>query len=629
MEANSATHPHLQVVREGLPLDTAQAHLIESVDDAAEFMRWLSTKKKVAFDTESTGLDHDTDHARLVQYGDGRDGWAIPFERWAGVVDDAVKRYEGEYIMHNAPFDWIMMKNGGVNIPRHKCHDTRLKAHVLSSTGPLGLKPLAERYVDPRASAAQQTLNDGIGKHGGWTWANVPVTYEPYWVYGALDPVLTYLLDEKLDPLVQAEAPLSYQLELASQWVCEDMARRGVSVDREYTSDLYDKMTDYIDVVTKWCVDYYGVKPGSNDAVAQKLIDEGVRLVKRTDAGRFSVDKSVLSSIAHPLAQGVLGRRQAVKISSTYLRHYLDLSTRDGRIHPSINTVGGTAKNPFEQGGARGVRTGRMSMDSPNLQNVPIRTKEGKRIRNCFDARCSARCGCDASHTWIKCDFDQIEMRLFTHIADDPEMRKLFGGTVDPFLQATRDVFGDVTILKTDDRRQHMKNAFYAKLYGAGVEKFALTAGIRNEFGDLDLPVAQAFLTRLDQLYPGIRTLQRSIETEANTRRQREGEAYTRSPLTNRKFTADEGREYALMNYAVQGTAGEILKMKMVEVDQAGISQYLVLPVHDEFDFDAPHYEVNDVLATLHDIMNDDTLLSVPITATASVGERWGSVEDV
>jgi len=621
--------PQLQSVREGLPLDSAQAHLVDSVDDAAELMRWLSTKKKIAYDTESTGLDHDTDRPRLAQVGDGRDGWAIPLHRWSGVVEDIVRRYEGEYVMHNLPFDWIMTRHLGITIPRHRCHDTRLKAHVLYSTGPLGLKPLCERYVDSRAGAAQQALETGIGRHGGWTWATVPCDFEPYWVYGALDPVLTYLLDEKLDPQVQAEAPLSYQLELAVQWVCEDMARRGAHVDRAYTQDLYDRMGTYVAEVADWCTQYYKLKPGSNDAVAQRLIEEGVHLTKRTGTGRFSVDKDVLADIAHPLAQAVLGHRQAVKISSTYLRHYLELSQRDGRIHPSINSVGGRNKNPFEQGGEQGVRTGRMSMDGPNLQNVPIRTKEGKKIRNCFDAACSSACGCGDPHTWIKMDFDQIEMRLFTHLAEDPEMHKLFDGPVDPFLQSTRDIFSDTSIAKDDLRRQHVKNSFYAKLYGAGVEQFARTAGIRDENGDLDLPVAQAFLTRLDQLYPGIRSLQRDIETQANVTHQREGESYTRSPLTNRKFVADEYREYALMNYKVQGTAGEILKIKMVEADQAGLGPYMILPVHDEIDLDVPPAVLDDVMTTLRDVMNDASLLSVPITSTMSIGERWGDVKDV
>lgn len=623
--------PHLRAVpnlevNEYHPLSEARAHLIETTDDAMECLRWLSNKTKIGFDTETTGLDHDLDHARLVQVGDAMDGWAIPFERNAMLVDDIVKRFEGEYVMHNAPFDWIMMKNGKVNIPTRKIHDTRMQAHVLSSTGSLALKTLSQLKVDANAAAAQQALNDGIGKHGGWSWENVPIDYEPYWVYGALDPVLTYRLDEIQRPQVLAEAPLSYQLELAVNWVCERMARKGARIDMEYTREFADKLSTYVVQVEKWCAENFGVKPGSSDAVAEILLRDGVELTQRTGTGRWSLDKNVLSSVQHPLAAPVLARRQAQKIVSTYLIHYLENRLGDGRTHPSINTVGGTAKNPFESGGAgRGVRTGRMSMDDPNLQNVPVRTKEGKKIRNCFIA--SPDC------SWVKCDFDQIEMRLFAHLAEDQGLIEAFHaaarGGVDMFLGATREIFGEPTIVKADIRRQHTKNAFYAKLYGAGVERFAQTAGIYDEGGNLDLAVASAFLTRLDQLYPGIRTYQRRVEADAYARRVAEGDAYARSPLTNRKHVADEGREYALVNYVVQGTAGEILKMKMVECDQAGLGDFMILPVHDEIDLDVPKDQLDDVLVTLRDVMNDPDLLSVPITTTTSVGERWGSVEDV
>lgn len=602
-------------------LGNARAHLVQSTDDAADLLRWLSTKTEIALDTETTGLDHDLDHPRLVQIGDAMDGWAVPFERWAGVIDDVAKRFQGIYRMHNAPYDHTMLVNGGITLPRHKIKDTRLMAHVLSSTGSLALKNLAQRYVDPRAAAAQQELDDALGRHGGWTWRTVPVTFQPYWTYGALDPILTYRLCDQLEPLVMHEAPLSYQLEMAVTWVCERMARKGAKIDREYTATYAEELTNYVAQVEQWCKSYYNLSPGSSDAVIEILQRDGAVFTKRTKGGALSLDKEVLNGIDHPLAGAVLGRRQAQKIVSTYLRHYLDSSTRDGRVHPSINTVGGSAKNPFEPGGTKGVRTGRMSMDEPNLQNVPVRTKEGKRIRNCFVA--------DVDHQWIKCDFDQIEMRLFAHLAGDDALINTFRGGGDIFLNATREIFADNEIAKGDVRRQHVKNGFYAKLYAAGVEQFARTAGIRNQVGDLDLPVASAFLIRLDQMYPGIRSFQREIETLARSRRNAEGEAYVRSPLTQRKHTADEGREYALVNYMVQGAAGEILKMKMLEVDQAGLGQFMTIPVHDEIDLDVPRNQLADVLVTLSDVMNDTTLLSVPVTATISVGDRWGEVKDL
>lgn len=614
------TWPGVQINQ---PLHEARAHLVKTTDDAAELLRWLSTKSIIAIDTETTGLNHLTDRCRLVQVGDAMDGWAIPFERWAGVVDDIAARFDGEYIMHNAPYDHSMLTNGGIVLPTGKIHDTRLQAHVLSSTGPLALKTLAQLHVDARAAAAQQELDDALGRHGGWTWETVPVTFQPYWMYGALDPILTYRLWEYQTPRVQAEAPLSYQLEMAVTWVCERMARKGAKIDREYTAIFAEELTLYVQQVEQWCKQNYHLSPGSTEPVIAALERDGVTFTKRTKkGGAISLDKEVLGKLDHPLAGAVLGRRQAQKLVSTYLRHYLDESIRDGRVHPSINTVGGTAKNPFESGGTgRGVRTGRMSMDSPNLQNVPIRTKESKRIRNCFIA--------DEGNSWLKVDFDQIEFRLFAHLAEDPELTKTFFEPGDVFLTNTRQIFNDETIDKNDIRRQWIKNGFYAKIYGAGLDQFALTAGIRNAAGELDLPNAAAFLLRLDQMYPGIRRLQRQTEELARQRRRSEGDSYARSPLTNRKHVADEGREYALINYLVQGTAGEILKMKMLEADQAGLGEFMTLPVHDEIDLDVPRDQVDDVVATLRDVMNDSTLLSVPITSTVSLGQRWGDVEDL
>lgn len=622
------------------PLAQARAHLVKTTDDCMELLRWLSSKTKIGFDTETTGLDHDRDRARLVQIGDQMDGWAIPFERWAGLVDDVVARYEGTYVMHNAPFDWAMMQNGGVDIPIGRIHDTRLKAHVITSTGSLALKTLAQRHVDPHAHAAQQALEEAIGRNGAWTWANVPVTLRDYWVYGALDPILTIRLDDYLDPIVQADAPLSYELEMRATWVCERMARKGVAVNRPYTEELYTKFTQHVKVIEEYCTEHYGVKPGSNDAVVEILQRDGRVLSKLTDTGRYSLDKDVLAEFSdrslpqyHPLADAVFSRRRAQKVASTYLRHYLDGSAWDGRIHPSINSIGGSAKNPFESGGMRGVRTGRMSMDDPNMQNVPIHTVMAKTIRNCFEAMCDRRCGCGQPHRWLKFDFDQIEMRVFGHLAEDLALIEMFKQAIatglDPFTAACREIFRDPRLGKDDIRRQHTKNAFYAIIYGAGLDKFAMTAGIRDAAGRLDLAVANAFLTRLHQMYPGIKQLQRAIEQEAFTRLNVEGDAYVRSPLTNRRHTADRGREYAIMNYLVQGTAAEILKMKMIECDAAGLGPFMTLPVHDEIDFDVPEAQAYDVLQTAREIMNDPTLLSVPITATASLGQRWGAVEDV
>lgn len=253
-------------------------------------------------------------------------------------------------------------------------------------------------------------------------------------------------------------------------------------------------------------------------------------------------------------------------------------------------------------------------MSDPNLQNVPIHSKEGKKIRNAF----IPSEGC----TWLKSDADQIEMRIFAHLAKDSAMIAAFAqadrpGGVDMFLHGTRVMFEDPTIQKSDDRRQYVKNAHYSRLYSAGPEKFAQTARI-------DVSTAQRFISGLDQMYPGIRRFQVQIDAECRERLMLDGEAYVRSDLTNRKFVADKGRIYAALNYKIQGMAGELLKMKMIELDHAGLLPYMTLTVHDEVDFDVPTDLVPDVTQTIADVVNDDDILDVPLRWTTTAGNSWG-----
>lgn len=598
-----------------MSLDGVQIHLVDDVETAYECKRWLSTCDRVALDTESTGLDKDRDRARLVQLGDARTAYVIPIESdgWGGLVVELLRRYQGEYVLHNMTYDDAMLYNAlGLRLPRERTHDTRFQAHVLESTGSLALKKLSTRHVDARAGMLQDDLTE-VFQRGGWTWATIPWNMEQYWFYAGMDTILTYQLDEYQRPLVEAEAPASYDLELAVAWVCERMERRGVCVDRDYTTRFADELSAYVEQAEAWCREHYGIYPGSNNAVVKRLERDGVEFTEYTTGGAIKLDKFVLGAIDHPLAQTVLGRRRAQKMVSTYLGNYLTMSERDGRIHPSINTVGGTGKNPFEPGGSSGVRTGRMSSSDPNIQNVPIRGAASTKIRRCFIP--------DEGHSWIKADFSQIEMRAMAHASGDQRMIEAFRSEGDFFVNIGRELFQEPDFQKSDPRRQLIKNGGYAKIYGAGIEKFAATAGVSEE-------VAYAFMRDFDALYADVPRWIRQVEREARQRLTDEGEAYVRSALTNRKFTADERKLYTLVNYKLQGTAGEILKMKIVQADHAGLGDYMLFPVHDEVDLSAPNDELDDVMATVRDVMSDDQLLApVPITSSIDVGSHWGASE--
>lgn len=589
-------------------------HLIDNIEAAWECQRWLSTCDEIAVDTEGTGLNTRIDKVRLLQFGDRQTAYCIPidFPGWGAFGADMLNRFQGTFVAHNLTYDADMIRGTlGVSLPESRCHDTRLMSHVLESTGSTALKTLTRRLVDRRAGNFQHQLDDAM-KAGGWNWATVPIDLEAYWMYGGLDTILTMQLKDELYPRVIAEAPKSYELELAVSWVARRMENKGVVVDREYTQALMDELSQYVDQAEKWCRDVHGVSPGADVKIIEKLQSFGVEFTKMTGGGRYSLDKEVLEGIDHPLAATVLGRRRAQKMVSTYLANYLKMSERDGKIHPSINTVGGTDKNPFEPGGGSGVRTGRMSMSDPNLQNVPIRTKFGRKIRNCFTA--------SLRHQWAKADFSQIEMRVMAHMSQDPGMIAAFKSPGDFFVNMGIQLFQEPDFTKADPRRQLLKNGGYAKIYGAGIPKFAKTAGVPED-------EAGQFMRDFDKMYSRVPRWIKEVEAEGRANLNAYGEAFVRSPLTGRKHTADAGKLYTLVNYEIQGTAGEILKMKMVEADAAGLGPYMTIPVHDEIDFDIPDEVFDDVMYTIGQVMNDDQLLTVPITSSIGVGQRWGEVE--
>ncbi len=593
-----------------MSLDDVQLHLVDDFETACELMRWLSSEDaadSIAVDTETTGLVIGKDRIRLAQLGGMTHGWAVPWDQWNGLYVEALKRYEGRIDMHNAKFDAGMLATDPLNayfVPRSRIDDTRVMSHILEPNMSTALKSQAARHVDSLAAGAQGELHKAIGPRGAWDWATVPIDFGPYWQYAALDTVLTRHLKEHHAPLTRAiGATESYQLEMAAQWVIEKAERYGAHVDVPYAREHYDKFLAYVATAEKWVLENYGVKPGSNAAIVRILQDAGYEFTKATASGAVALDKEVLDGIDHPLAQTVLQRRQLQKLAATYLKHFIEEVDADDCIHPSINTLG--------------ARTSRMSMERPNLQNLPRKSEKNRAaevVRNSISAR--------EGNTLLLCDFDQIEMRLLAHLSRDEGLRAAFLGPDDFFVSIAREVFHDPTLVKKDPRRSLIKNTTYAEVYGAGLAKQAATARV---------PVddVKAVKSRFDTLYPGVKSFKKSVEMLAWRRQRDEGVGYVLSGLgTGRRHIADHNKMYALVNWLIQGTAAEALKYKIVELDAAGLGDYFVAPVHDEVILDVPNDMVPDAVETLKQVMNDDKMFSVPITASVSYGERWGAKVD-
>lgn len=597
-------------------LDDVQLHFINNMDQVTMFNEWLSSRSHddvISVDTETTGINKDTDRPRLIQFGDTKHGWAMPVSDWLGVAREAVSRYEGKYTGSNIVFDYNMLRHVGIILPQERCRDTRIATHICEPTLPSGLKHAAARHVDPRAGHSQKDLDEAM-RQNKWTWATIPTSFQHYWFYGALDTVIATQLDEVVYPRVMSDAPKAYDIEMGIAWVTDRMERTGVCIDADYATKKHAGFIEHCAKIEKWCKSHYGVSPGSNKAIIAILERDGFVFTKATKSGAVALDKEVLATVKHPLANAVLERRQLLKIASTYLSHFINERDENDLIHPSINPLGMT-RNENARGG-KGVRTGRMSMSNPNLQNLPRRSGSNLAanvVRNCIVAR--------EGHTLIMCDFDQIEMRCLAHVANELAMISAFKSEGDFFLNLASQIYGTTITDKKDTRRQVTKNAGYAKIYGAGVAKFAVTAGIDEE-------QARSFLMRFDELYPGVRRFQDAVQQMAYETHATEGMPYVRSPLTARRYVADLGKEYTLVNHMIQGMASELFKTKILELDAAGLGPWLIVPVHDEAILDVPNEFVPDVVNTLEGIMNDEKILSVPVTAGVSFAKRWGEKED-
>lgn len=593
-------------------------HLIESIDDVLRFNEWLGERRPnhaLAFDTETTGLKIGRDVVRLVQVGDGMHGWAMPWTNevgangnflggWAGLFADTVRRWDGRWIAHNAKYDVPMLSHMRVEMPKSRVDCTYVMTKCLSPQYSAGLKPTATRLIDATAGQAQSALDVTLAQRNGWDWATVPVDLQQYWSYAALDTVLAWRLDDLLRPQVEADCPRAYEIEMAVTWVIERMERYGAHIDVAYAREKWAAFEAYVASSAQWCKTEYGVSPGSNAAVIEVLQAAGYEFTKRTDGGSLALDKEVLLSMCdHPLAATVLQRRRLQKLASTYLRHFVEDVDENDLIHPSINVLG--------------ARTSRMSMEDPNLQNLP-RKSEVNPAADTVRHSVTTRYGRDGA--MVMADFDQVEMRGLASMANEHSMIEAFEGTEDFFVALAKLVYQDDAIVKADPRRQTVKNAGYATIYGAGVEKFSRTAGISLDQG-------QWVRARWNELFPGVVRFQQEIQRLALQRRAAEGVPYVRCPLTRRRQVADPGKEYALVNYLIQGWAGALFKQKLIELDDAGLGEWMVAPVHDEIVLDVPNEHVAEVAETLRKVMNDDTIVTVPITASVSWGPSWGSKE--
>jgi len=598
-------------------LDGVKLELVDNVDKAREFISWLGERRPhnaISIDTETgerpggkrdDALSPWHGQLRLVQVGDGMTGWAIPWGEWSGVFYEAMDKFDGPIVCHNVAFEarWFEIQSRW-KMPWHRVHDTMIMAHLIDPLGSGALKNLTSRYVDANAARMQQVLDDGMIKNG-WTWGTVPINFQPYWAYGALDPVLTMRLWEMFWEKCGPGQPYSqaYELEMNTRRIVTRMELNGARLDLDYSRKKYQELVDYTEQVKVWAKDTYGFSITSNAQLVRQFEALGAMITETTPSGAKSASADQLKLLlrdgtpeVQQLADVALKQRKADKLASTYFSNFINDNV-NGFVHPSVKTLG--------------ARTGRMSIQNPALQTLP---KGDDTVRRAFLPK-------DDKHVIITSDLDQVEFRMFASLSQDPNLINLFNladatGS-DPFTEIGREIYGDPTMQKSDKRRGLIKGVVYGRLYGAGVAKQALTAGVPED-------QMRAVSNEFDKRFPGMQMFQKKVEDVGMRRLRTEGQGYVNT-WTGRRLPCDEDRVYTLVNYLIQGGAAEVFKSNLIKLDQADLTELLIVPVHDEIVLNAPREDAEEIQRIVRECMTTTDGWAVPLTADVDGPlENWG-----
>lgn len=599
--------------------DTATVRVPETGADLDAFIAWAEDADRrgpLALDTETTGLDIFADHYRLrtVQFGTAHEAWVIHWERGGRFREMAlsVLRNASRFLIHNAPFDWLVLgRHAGIPLESMapRTTDTKILAALVDPRQPqeggigTALKPLCGYYIDPSAPDTQEGLTAEFRAWGhtkATGWAAIDLDNEIYNLYAGLDVILTAriepILRSELDRLGVRDALRQYEHELAR--ICAVMQRRGMVLDVGYTTELEKILAHEAEAFGARAARYGVDNVNSTDQIVAALIGMGEDLTARTPSGKLQVNGDILRRLAdvnkdwepldsrtsNPLAMAVLRSKRAGKWRKTYAEMFLAKADSSGRIHPGINTLA--------------ARTGRMSADHA-IQTLP---SNDKMIRRCLLA--------DPGHVVISTDFKAIELRVLAALADVKVMKRSILANQDLHDVTAALVYGP-EFTKKD--RKLCKGVGLGKVYGGGAEALSLMTGA-------PLDAVKYTISTYDRIYPEIR--------RASNRWQRE--AFQTGMVlvspTGRRLPLDRDRTYAAVNYMCQSTARDCLGQAVIDMEAAGLLDYLRLLIHDEVLVSAPAGEAADIAREIERCMTFN-LFDVPIAAEAEIGGRsWGSL---
>lgn len=417
-----------------------------------------------------------------------------------------------------------------------------------------------------------------------------------------------------VDPLThQLDARGSLELyrtiELPLITVLASMEDAGVGIDRGFLVEYGEELTRRITALQEEIHEHAGRAFNVNSTLQLRTVlfeQLGLPVLKKTPKGAPSTDASVLEKLAdqHPIVAALLAFRELDKLRSTYVESLLTLVADDGRVHGRFNQTG--------------AATGRLSMDHPNLQNIPTRSAEGREIRRAFVARDGAQ--------FLVADYSQIELRILAHLSGDPGLLSAFEQDID-IHAATAARVNDVPLDEvTDDMRRTSKMINFGLLYG--MEAYGLAQRL-----DIDRSEAQRHIDEYFVQFPDVRSFMAGIVDEARST------GYTTTILGRRRYLPElhsrsvrerQMGERMALNAPIQGSAADIIKMAMIELDrhlrrEASAAEMLI-QIHDELVLEVPDDELEHITAVTTEIMGSVVDLRVPLRVSSAVGRTLADV---
>ena len=604
-----------EVVREPIARD------YETVLDDATFARWLETLQRaelVCFDTETTSLDPM--EARIVGLSfsvePGRAAYIPLTHRYAGAptqlpIDDVLQRLKPWFedasrkkLGQNVKYDQHVLANHGIALAG-VAHDTLLQSYVLESQRPHDMDSLAWRHLGVKTISYADVAGKGAG-HIGFDQVSIDKATE----YSGEDADITLQLHGALYPKVEQNPQLDFiysTIELPTREVLFRMEREGVLIDAGVLAAQSRTLGERMMVLEEQAYKEAGqpFNLGSPKQLGEILFDKmKLPALKKTATGKPSTDEDVLQQLAadYPLPKLLLEHRVLSKLKSTYTDKLPQMvNARTGRVHTCF-------------GQATAV-TGRLASTEPNLQNIPIRTVEGRRIREAFIA--------PPGHTLISADYSQIELRIMAHLSGDESLLKAFAAGEDIHRATAADIFGVPIADVTSQQRSYIKAVNFGLIYG--MSAFGLASQL-----NIERSAAAQFIEKYFIRYPGV------AEYMQRTRELARAQGYVETVFGRRLWLPDinagggprrQAAERAAINAPMQGTAADLIKLAMIEVqawlDREPIGAKLVLQVHDELVLEAPIEHVDSVKAELARRMAGVAELRVPLVVDVGSGPNW------